>query len=366
MGEGWADFVALLMFVKEEDRNRPSNANFGGTYGVTPYPLGGPDYAPDVLNNAYYYGIRRYPYSRDIDKNPLTFKHIADATPLPATPRSRRARRRRQLGGPQHGRGVGEHALGVLLEPAERHRRLTFAQAQDRMKRYLVASFKMTPTDPTFVHARDALLAVMQAQDATGRRPLPHRLREARPRRRRRRAGQPVRGQRRRRRELQQDAGGAPRSSRSSTTHAGFDHYFVTYIPDEITKLDNGTFVGWAAHRRVVQRLLQRARRKLARVPFLQHGVRREELALSIRPDAGGVRNGQGQSELAVRGRGVLAAAPERLRRVRAPASRFIGCTTTARGRAPNTATRRALASSKRARPCWARVGYRRGAAISA
>jgi len=28
--------------------------------------------------------------------------------------------------------------------------------------------------------------------------------------------------------------------------HAAFDHYFVTAIADEITKLDNGTFVGWA------------------------------------------------------------------------------------------------------------------------
>jgi hypothetical protein len=28
--------------------------------------------------------------------------------------------------------------------------------------------------------------------------------------------------------------------------HAGFDHYFVTAIADEITKLDNGTIVGWA------------------------------------------------------------------------------------------------------------------------
>ncbi|HTI45389.1 MAG TPA: choice-of-anchor D domain-containing protein [Casimicrobiaceae bacterium] len=27
--------------------------------------------------------------------------------------------------------------------------------------------------------------------------------------------------------------------------NAGFDHYFITAIPDEITKLDNGTFVGW-------------------------------------------------------------------------------------------------------------------------
>ena len=28
--------------------------------------------------------------------------------------------------------------------------------------------------------------------------------------------------------------------------HAGFDHYFVTGIPDEITKLDTGFFAGWA------------------------------------------------------------------------------------------------------------------------
>src|SRR5205807_5311527 len=27
---------------------------------------------------------------------------------------------------------------------------------------------------------------------------------------------------------------------------AVFDHYFITRNPDEITKLDNGTFVGWA------------------------------------------------------------------------------------------------------------------------
>ena len=28
--------------------------------------------------------------------------------------------------------------------------------------------------------------------------------------------------------------------------HAGFNHYFVTTIADEITQLDNGTFKGWA------------------------------------------------------------------------------------------------------------------------
>jgi hypothetical protein len=56
-------------------------------------------------------------------------------------------------------------------------------------------------------------------------------------------------------------AGGAPLSISLSGTgvsvgpatataieyyHQAFDHYFITAIADEITKLDNGTFVGWA------------------------------------------------------------------------------------------------------------------------
>ena len=247
LGEGWADFTALLMFVKEEDRNTPSNANFGGTYGVTPYPLGGPDYAPDVLNNAYYYGIRRYPYSRDMNKYPLTFKHISDANPLPATPPI----------SPRGGGAVnsethntGEVWANMLWECYSNllndTGRLTFAQAQDRMKRYLVASLKMTPTDPDFVQARDALLAVMQAQDATD-------------------ADLCLTGFAKRGlgigavapNNLSEDNAGVVESFSKTLVpgtrvlaieyyHAVFDHYFVTYIADEITKLDNGTFVGWA------------------------------------------------------------------------------------------------------------------------
>jgi hypothetical protein len=45
--------------------------------------------------------------------------------------------------------------------------RLTFDEAQDRMKRYLVAGYKMTPSTPTLIEARDALLAAMAAQDSS-------------------------------------------------------------------------------------------------------------------------------------------------------------------------------------------------------
>jgi hypothetical protein len=46
-----------------------------------------------------------------------------------------------------------------------RDQRYTFTQAQAKMKRYLVAAYKATPLMPTFVDARDALLAVAAAGD---------------------------------------------------------------------------------------------------------------------------------------------------------------------------------------------------------
>ncbi|MFO1312310.1 MAG: M36 family metallopeptidase [Burkholderiales bacterium] len=246
MGEGWSDFVALLMFVKEEDRNVASNAGYNGTYGVTPYPIGGPDYAPDVLNNAYYYGIRRYPYSRDMGKNPLTFKHIADANALPATPPP--SSNGSSVNSEVHNAGevwanmLWECYSNLLNDTA----RLTFSQAQDRMKRYLVAHFKVMPSDPTFVQARDALLAVMQAQDATdadlcltgfAKRGLgigavaPDQLSEDN-------AGVVE--------SYSKTAGAGNKVLAVEYYNAGFDHYFVTWVPAEIANLDSGVTKGWS------------------------------------------------------------------------------------------------------------------------
>ena len=79
MGEGWSDFVALQTYIRLTDLSVPSNANWNGIYPMGAYALGG---TPDVL----YYGIRRYPYSYDMTKDPLTFKHIQEGTALPANP----------------------------------------------------------------------------------------------------------------------------------------------------------------------------------------------------------------------------------------------------------------------------------------
>ena len=43
--------------------------------------------------------------------------------------------------------------------------RLTFAEARDQWKDYLVAAYKLTPLNPTFLEARDALLAAAAATD---------------------------------------------------------------------------------------------------------------------------------------------------------------------------------------------------------
>ncbi len=246
MGEGWSDFIAMLLVVKEEDRNVPANAGFNGTYPDTPYPHGGPDFAPDVLNNAYYYGLRRYPYSRNMSKNPLTFRHIADDQPLPATPPMSPSGSTAENSEVHNAGEVWASMLwecyGNLLDDTSR---LTFTQAQERMKRYLVTGLKMTPLDPTFVDARDALLAAMQAQD-----PVDHDRCLAGFAKRGLGLGAIAPN------GLSEDNIGVVESFRATADpgvktaaieyyHAAFDHYFITNIPDEIAKLDRGEFAGW-------------------------------------------------------------------------------------------------------------------------
>jgi len=67
MNEGWADFFALSLLASSSD-------NPNATYPKAAYSslnLWGTSY-----DENYYAGIRRYPYSTDLTKNPLTFKDI--------------------------------------------------------------------------------------------------------------------------------------------------------------------------------------------------------------------------------------------------------------------------------------------------
>jgi hypothetical protein len=159
LGEGWGDFNALLLTVRQDDTNTPSNANWNGSYALATYATSGSG------NNGYYFGIRRYPYSTDMTKNPLTFKHIQDGIPLPNNvPINQNG----LVNSESHNTGevwatmLWECYASLLRDSG----RLNFKEAQERMKYYMVAAYKMTPVDPTLLEARDALLAAAFAFDA--------------------------------------------------------------------------------------------------------------------------------------------------------------------------------------------------------
>ncbi len=161
MDEGWADFVALLLVTRPED----ISTQFNGTYGVGSYAQsirrqGNPSFP------AYYYGIRRVPYSSDFSKNALSFRHIQSDVALPGGVQT-------QFG--ESGANNEEvHATGEVWATAvwecyanllNGRTTLTFDSVQARMRNYTVAAQKAVPSSPTFTEAKDAMLTVMLAND---------------------------------------------------------------------------------------------------------------------------------------------------------------------------------------------------------
>jgi VCBS repeat-containing protein len=145
MGEGWSDFYALCLLSEPGDA---ADGNFAaGAYAS--YQLGG-------LTENYYYGIRRYPYSTDLTRNPLTFKDIdpAKAGTHANVPRS-----------PVIGNTANEvHNIGevwcVTLWDARARlvARHGHAIGNELMLRLVTDGMKLSPANPTFLEARDAIL----------------------------------------------------------------------------------------------------------------------------------------------------------------------------------------------------------------
>lgn len=157
MGEGWSDFVALLLKVRNADRLLAGNDRFQGVYPVASWSVSNQDPL------AWYFGIRRVPYSTDFSRDPLTYGHTA----LGAQPPS---------GAPlawwnwlytSQVHAAGEVWATFLWDCyVALLRGHAYEEALLRMKAYLVASLKATPVSPTFLEARDALWAVAAASDA--------------------------------------------------------------------------------------------------------------------------------------------------------------------------------------------------------
>jgi Fungalysin metallopeptidase (M36)/Viral BACON domain/Fungalysin/Thermolysin Propeptide Motif len=145
MGEGWSDFYGLCLLSEVGDD--PNGTYAAGAYAS--YQLSG-------LSQNYYFGIRRYPYSTNLLKNPLTFKDIdpGQASVHPGVPKS-------PLGG---GTADQVHNQGevwcvtlwdVRANLIAKH---GAAAGNELVLRLVTDGMKLAPANPNFVQARDAIL----------------------------------------------------------------------------------------------------------------------------------------------------------------------------------------------------------------
>ena len=152
MSEGWGDFIALMMVVRE-----------GDSFDNQVFPLS--QYATGGLSQySAYFGTRRAPYSTDLTKNPFTFKHVRAAAQLPVgaalAPTSPEM---------NEVHNVGEIWASMLFEAyvslikAGQAAGRPFSESQRRMADYVVAGMKAAPVEPTFIQQRDAILSAVEA-----------------------------------------------------------------------------------------------------------------------------------------------------------------------------------------------------------
>ena len=148
MSEGWGDFNALLMMLRDGD-------NREGSYALGTYALANGAF------DAAYFGIRRYPYSLDRSKNDLSYRHISDGAVLPA-----------DTAGFPSGRNSDTHNTGEVWASLlwESFNVLIDAHgvpaARRRMSDYVVAGLLLTPPEATLLEGRDAILAAAGALDS--------------------------------------------------------------------------------------------------------------------------------------------------------------------------------------------------------
>ncbi len=150
MGEGWGDFLALMMVVRPGD-------NTQGSFATAPYASAG------IGSDPTFFGIRRMAYSANFDVNSATFRHIGNDQELPEDmPLSANSQPNAEV------HNAGEIWATIMTEvyiAMLEDERFDFDEAKRRMTDYVVAGLKMTPPSATWTEARDAILAAAAASD---------------------------------------------------------------------------------------------------------------------------------------------------------------------------------------------------------
>jgi hypothetical protein len=146
MGEGWGDFFGIALNAEPGDD--PDGVFAMGAYAT--YQFWGAGYTTN-----YYFGIRRFPYSTDLNKNPQTYADIdpAQQSYPPAVPRNTNIA---NTANAVH--NVGEVWCVTLNEcRANLIRTHGFAGNQIIMQ-LVVDGMKLMPPNPNFLQARDGIL----------------------------------------------------------------------------------------------------------------------------------------------------------------------------------------------------------------
>ncbi len=148
MGEGWSDFYGLCLLSDPAD-------NVNGNYAAGAYAT----YQLSGMTSNYYYGIRRYPYSTDITKNPLTLKDIDTLLASPHTGVPLSPLFGSSNSNPSEVHNQGEVWCVALWEVrANLITKLGGAAGNDAVLQIVTDGMKLSPANPTFLQARDAIV----------------------------------------------------------------------------------------------------------------------------------------------------------------------------------------------------------------
>lgn len=156
MGEGWGDFFGLTLTADAADDPH-------GTYstgGYSTYQLSG-------LVDNYYFGIRRFPYSTDMNKNPMTYADIdnGQVSYPPGVPSSPGVGSFISATASQV-HNVGTVWCNMLWEARANLVDAHGFTANETMMRLVVDGLKLQPSTPNFLQARTAILQADLANNA--------------------------------------------------------------------------------------------------------------------------------------------------------------------------------------------------------
>jgi len=146
LGEGWSDFYALALFSRPTDN--PNAPYAFGSYSTYQF------FSPEFIDNSYY-GIRRFPYCTNPNINPLTFADI-DPAQMSFPPGVLRNLLHANVANEVH--NIGEVWCNILWECRAALWAVHGPSANQLMLQLATDAMKLSPANPTFTQARDAII----------------------------------------------------------------------------------------------------------------------------------------------------------------------------------------------------------------